>query len=49
MPIFPVQQVSNKTLAALLLPSWLKMQSHPTGSTAQLKEGLRELEEILEN
>ncbi len=49
MPIFPLQQPSNKVLAAFLLPSWLKMQSHPTGSAAQLKEGLKELEKILED
>jgi hypothetical protein len=36
-------------LAALLLPSWLKMQSSPTGSTALLKAGLKELEKALES
>ncbi len=45
MPIFP--QPSNKTLAAMLLPSWLKIQSTPTGSADQLKQGLKEIEEIL--
>jgi hypothetical protein len=50
MPIFPVrQQVSRKMLAALLLPAWLQMQSNPTGSSASLKAGLKELEKVLED
>jgi hypothetical protein len=36
-------------LAALLLPSWLQMQSSPTGSIASLKEGLKALEKALED
>jgi hypothetical protein len=49
MPIFPVQQPSRKTLAALLLPAWLQMQTSPTGSLKSLKEGLDELERVLED
>jgi hypothetical protein len=49
MPIFPVRQPSRKVLAALMLPSWLQMQTNPTGSLLALKEGLKELEKILED
>ncbi len=48
MPIVSAQKVSFKTLAALLLPSWLKLQSNPTGSLDTVKVGLDELEKVLE-
>ncbi len=47
MPIVPAQKASFKTLAALLLPSWLKLQSNPTGSLDTVKAGLAELEKTL--
>lgn len=47
MPIVPAQKVSIKTLAALLLPSWLRLQSNPVGSMDTVKAGLDELEKAL--
>ena len=47
MPIVPASKTSIKTLAALLLPSWLRLQSNPTGSIDTVKAGLAELEKAL--
>lgn len=49
MPFFPAAKTSRKTLAALLLPTWLNMQEHPIRSPEVLKKELESLEKVLED
>lgn len=48
MPIVPALKPSRKVLAALLLPSYLQMQTSPTGSLDSLRASMEELERMLE-
>ena len=46
MPIIPAAKIDKKMLAALLLPTWIQMQSHPTGG--DIKAKLEVVEKALE-
>ncbi len=45
MPIVPGKP-GRKLVAALLLPSWLQLQSSPTGSLESMKDMLKDLEKM---
>ncbi|KKN60387.1 hypothetical protein LCGC14_0532210 [marine sediment metagenome] len=47
MPIVPSKKATKKELAVFLLPSWLQLQTNPTGSIESIKVGLKELERAL--